>query len=101
MAGGAIGQFLLADAFFQMLAFGFGRVVFMAVVAGVLRVSGCVAGFAGNFALFAMIERENVLGEFGPAARQRPYDNWRNPIQTTRHEWSVLHGRPYIRRMCP
>ena len=61
MASGAIRQFLLADTFFEMLTFGFGRVVLVAVVAGVLRISGRVAGFAGNFALTTMIEREDML----------------------------------------
>ena len=55
------GQLLLTDPFFQMLAFCFGRIMFVAVVAGVLCVSGCVASFAGNFTLIAMIEREDVL----------------------------------------
>lgn len=61
MADGAIRQFLSADPLFQVLAFGFGRVVFVAVVAGVLRVGGRVAGFAGDFTLLTMIEREGVL----------------------------------------
>ena len=48
-----------------MFAFCLGRIVLVAVVTGVLGVSGRVASFTSQFALFPMIEGEGVLTQAG------------------------------------
>jgi hypothetical protein len=61
MALSAGRQFLLADALGQMLKLGFGGIVLVAVVAGVLGVRANVAGDTINVALPAVIQWKGVL----------------------------------------
>ena len=65
MAPDAVGQLFPANPFFQMLVFCFGRLMFVAVVAGIFGIRGGVAGNTGDFPLLAVIQRKGMLGQAG------------------------------------
>ncbi len=87
----AIRHFLHADAFFHMLAFCFGLIVFMTVVTGIFGIRGRMTGFAGEFALFAMIEGEAVIGQLGGLP-----GNGRMAILTRQPKHSGMNDRFFV-----
>ena len=61
MALSTVGQFNRADVFLQVLLLDVGRLVLVAIEAGIPGIGGSVASGAGNVAFSAMIQREGVL----------------------------------------
>ena len=65
MAPGTVRQLFPANPFLKVFVLCFRRIMFVAVVAGILGVSGRVAGNTGDFPLLAVIQREGMLGQTG------------------------------------
>ena len=65
MALSTVRQLLLANPFLKVFVFCFGRIVFVAVVAGIFGISGSVASDTGDFPLLTVIQGKGMLCQAG------------------------------------